>query len=248
MLYDMLERIAPSPAVTLNRAVAVAMSLGPEHGLAVLDPLLENPTMQRHHRTHAVHAHLLEMLGQRAAAADGYQRAAQLTTSLPEQRYLDAQALRLATAQLRPEKGRPNPVRADGAALLAVSWLNLRHPADVAPPRRVYVDLTHSAATSRVPAIARTGPHRKRTICRTEARPGGVPANAAQGRLPGPRPGDVPSVLPPSPVLVGWPLKRFAWVDSSRVVGSASRCRTSSSLRRNRNDCHRPVALRRIGW
>lgn len=76
MLYEMLERIAPSPAVTLNRAVAVAMSLGPEHGLAVLDPLLENPTTQRHHRTHAVRAHLLEMLGQRAAAADGYQRAA----------------------------------------------------------------------------------------------------------------------------------------------------------------------------
>src|SRR5918993_508257 len=99
MLYDMLERIAPSPAVTLNRAVAVAMSLGPEHGLAVLDPLLQDPTMQRHHRTHAVRAHLLEMLGQRAAAADGYQRAAQLTTSLPEQRYLHAQALRLATAQ-----------------------------------------------------------------------------------------------------------------------------------------------------
>ena len=99
MLYDMLERIAPSPAVTLNRAVAVAMSLGPDHGLAVLDPLLEDSTMQRHHRTHAVRAHLLEMLGQRAAAADGYQRAAQLTTSLPEQRYLHAQALRLATAQ-----------------------------------------------------------------------------------------------------------------------------------------------------
>jgi len=107
MLYDMLERIAPSPAVTLNRAVAVAMSLGPEHGLAVLDPLLENPTMQRHHRTHAVHAHLLEMLGQRAAAADGYQRAAQLTTSLPEQRYLHAQALRLATAQ-PPTTGGPS--------------------------------------------------------------------------------------------------------------------------------------------
>ena len=99
MLYDMLERIAPSPAVTLNRAVAVAMSLGPEQGLTVLDPLLENPTMQRHHRTHAVRAHLLEMLGQRAAAADGYQRAAQLTTSLPEQRYLHTQVLRLATAQ-----------------------------------------------------------------------------------------------------------------------------------------------------
>ena len=55
--------------------------------------------MQRHHRTHAVRAHLLDMLGQRAAAADGYQRAAQMTASVPEQRYVHAQALRLATAQ-----------------------------------------------------------------------------------------------------------------------------------------------------
>lgn len=88
VLYGMLERAAPSPAVTLNKAVAVGMSLGPEHGLALVDRLLDDPAMRRHHRTYAVRAHLLEMTGDLAAAEADYRRAAQLTASLPEQRYL----------------------------------------------------------------------------------------------------------------------------------------------------------------
>ncbi len=48
--------------------------------------------MRRHHRTHAVRAHLLEMAGDREAATRDYARAAQLTASLPEQRYLNARA------------------------------------------------------------------------------------------------------------------------------------------------------------
>ncbi len=92
MLYAMLDRLAPSPAVTLNRAVALAMSLGPQHGLRLVDALRETPAMERHHRTHAVRAHLLEMLGDREAAARSYRLAAQLTASRPEQRYLNARA------------------------------------------------------------------------------------------------------------------------------------------------------------
>ena len=99
MLYEMLERVAPSPAVTLNRAVAVAMTLGPEHGLSIVDALLDDPVMQRHHRTYAVRAHLLEMAGDRPGAARDYGRAARLTASLPEQRYLNACAQRLAGAR-----------------------------------------------------------------------------------------------------------------------------------------------------
>ncbi|MFD5829464.1 RNA polymerase sigma factor, partial [Lentzea sp. NPDC060358] len=90
VLYAMLARVAPGPVVTLNQAVAVGMALGPEDGLAVLRPLLGDPAMRRHHRTHAVHAHLLEMTGDRAGAAEAYRQAARLTTSLPEQRYLNA--------------------------------------------------------------------------------------------------------------------------------------------------------------
>jgi RNA polymerase sigma factor (sigma-70 family) len=95
LLYGMLEQLAPGPAVTLNRAVAVGMAFGPERGLAVVEPLLLDPTMARHHRTHAVHAHLLELAGERAAALEAYARAARLTASIPEQRYLNSRIRRL---------------------------------------------------------------------------------------------------------------------------------------------------------
>ncbi|WP_328528209.1 sigma-70 family RNA polymerase sigma factor [Nocardioides sp. NBC_00368] len=89
LLYGMLAQVAPSPAVTLNRAVAVAMSLGPEHGIEIVRDLLEHPAMQRHHRAHAVLAHLLEQSGDLAAAREHYVLAARLTQSVPEQRYLN---------------------------------------------------------------------------------------------------------------------------------------------------------------
>ena len=94
-LYEMLERTAPSPAVTLNRAVAVGMTRGPRHGLATVDGLLDDAAMRSHHRTHAVRAHLLEMAGDLEEAARAYARAAQLTASLPEQRYLNRRAQRI---------------------------------------------------------------------------------------------------------------------------------------------------------
>jgi RNA polymerase sigma factor (sigma-70 family) len=89
-LYDMLEHVAPGPVVTLNRAVAVAMESGPAAGLTIVGGLLDDPRMAR--RTHAVRAHLLELAGDRAGAADAFTRAAGLTASLPEQRYLNRRA------------------------------------------------------------------------------------------------------------------------------------------------------------
>jgi RNA polymerase sigma factor (sigma-70 family) len=103
LLYAMLDNLAPSPAVTLNRAVAVAMTFGPQRGLDLLSPLLDHPVMSRHHRTHAVRAHLLELLGDRSAAAESYLRAARLTTSQPEQRYLNAQRTRLIDPRERTD-------------------------------------------------------------------------------------------------------------------------------------------------
>jgi RNA polymerase sigma factor (sigma-70 family) len=98
ILYAMLDRVAPSPVVTLNRAVAISMAFGPQQGLDLIAPLLDNSSMQRHHRTHAVRAHLLEMIGDRTGAIDSYRRAAQLATSVPEQRYLNDRVRRLADA------------------------------------------------------------------------------------------------------------------------------------------------------
>jgi RNA polymerase sigma factor (sigma-70 family) len=95
-LYELLERIAPNPMVTLNRAVAVAMVHGPQAGLDLLRPLEEDARVAGHHRLAAVRAHLLELAGDHQAARASYQLAARRTTSLPERRYLQDRAARLA--------------------------------------------------------------------------------------------------------------------------------------------------------
>jgi predicted RNA polymerase sigma factor len=91
-LYDLLDRSADNPMVTLNRAVALAMVRGPEAGLALLAPLDGDPRVARHHRLAAVRGHLHELAGDQEAAREAYRAAARRTTSLPEQRYLDAKA------------------------------------------------------------------------------------------------------------------------------------------------------------
>lgn len=91
-LYEVLERVSPGPVVTLNRAVAVAMVHGPRAGLAVLGTLEGDERMARSHRMEAVRGHLLEMAGETAAAREAYRRAARMTASFPEQRYLALRA------------------------------------------------------------------------------------------------------------------------------------------------------------
>ena len=94
-LYELLMGLAPNPVVSLNHAVAVGMADGPEAGLALLDRLADDDRLHSDHRMHAVRAHLLEMSGQRSAAAAGYLVAARSTANGPQQRYLLARAARL---------------------------------------------------------------------------------------------------------------------------------------------------------
>jgi RNA polymerase sigma factor (sigma-70 family) len=94
-LYGVLEQLAPSPVVSLNRAVALAMVEGPEAGLAVLDELDQDRRLARHHRLHAVRAHLLELTGDTEHARQSYLLASRLTTSIPEQDHLRRRAERL---------------------------------------------------------------------------------------------------------------------------------------------------------
>jgi RNA polymerase sigma factor (sigma-70 family) len=94
-LYELLERIAPNPMVTLNHAVAVAMVHGPQAGLDLLETIEADDRVAGHHRLDAVRAHLLELAGDYAAARAGYRTAARRTTSLPERRYLETRAARL---------------------------------------------------------------------------------------------------------------------------------------------------------
>jgi RNA polymerase sigma factor (sigma-70 family) len=94
-LYDVLEQVSPGPVVTLNRAVAVAMVDGPRAGLAVLGTLDADDRMAHTHRLEAVRGHLLELAGEPHAARESYRRAARMTASVPEQRYLAMRAARL---------------------------------------------------------------------------------------------------------------------------------------------------------
>jgi RNA polymerase sigma factor (sigma-70 family) len=97
-LYRLLEQVSPNPMVTLNHAVALGMVRGPQAGLDLLATLDADDRVAGHHRLHAVRAHLLEMAGDRQGARSSYLRAARRTTSLPEQRYLEARATRLRGA------------------------------------------------------------------------------------------------------------------------------------------------------
>ena len=97
-LYELLERLAPNPFTTLNRAVATGMVHGPEAGLQVLAELAADKRMARHHRLLAARAYLRELAGERDGAAADYLEAARRATSLPERRYLAVQATRLRAA------------------------------------------------------------------------------------------------------------------------------------------------------
>ena len=94
-LYLILERIAPNPMVTLNRAIALAETEGPPAGLALLSTLDGDGRMAGHHRLLSVRAHLLEKTGDTDGAYDHYCRAAKATASIAEQRYLESRASRV---------------------------------------------------------------------------------------------------------------------------------------------------------
>ena len=95
-LYELLLQLSDNPVVRLNHAVAVAMARGPRAALDLLAGLGADARMTADHRLPAVTAHLLEMAGERAAAHDAYLAAAARTSNLPQQRYLNARAARLA--------------------------------------------------------------------------------------------------------------------------------------------------------
>jgi RNA polymerase sigma-70 factor, ECF subfamily len=88
-LYDALERVQPSPIVSLNRAAAVAMVEGPRPALALIDTLAAGGGLERYHLLHAARADLLRRLGARAEAAKSYAAAIALVTNEPERRFLE---------------------------------------------------------------------------------------------------------------------------------------------------------------
>ncbi len=87
--YDLLERAQPSPVVSLNRAVAVAMVDGPGSALALIDTLTAAGDLDNYHLLHATRADLLRRIGSREEAAKSYTRALTLVTNDSERRFLE---------------------------------------------------------------------------------------------------------------------------------------------------------------
>jgi RNA polymerase sigma-70 factor (ECF subfamily) len=83
-LYAQLAQHVPSPVVELNRAVAVAMADGPEHGLALMRDL----PLDEYHLYHSARADLLRRLERLEEAAAAYRRALDLAQTEPERRFL----------------------------------------------------------------------------------------------------------------------------------------------------------------
>ncbi|RYG38520.1 RNA polymerase sigma factor [bacterium] len=89
LLYDLLERVQPSPVVSLNRAVAVAMLQGPEAGLTLIDRLASDGELDGYHLLHAARADLLRRAGRSSEATVHYQRALQIVGNASERKFLE---------------------------------------------------------------------------------------------------------------------------------------------------------------
>jgi RNA polymerase sigma-70 factor, ECF subfamily len=94
-LYDLLTRVAPSPVVELNRAVALAMRDGPAEGLTAIDAILDRGELVDYHLAHAARADLCRRLGRTADARNAYEQALALVRQEPERRFLEGRLAEL---------------------------------------------------------------------------------------------------------------------------------------------------------
>jgi predicted RNA polymerase sigma factor len=98
-LYAVLARVAPSPVVELNRAVALGMAFGPAAGLEVVDAIQSEPSLKTYHLLPAVRGDLLDKLGRFGEARAEFERAASLTRNARERDVLLERAAGSARGQ-----------------------------------------------------------------------------------------------------------------------------------------------------
>ena len=96
-LYEVLQRIQPSPIVALNHAVAIAMVEGPAHALGLVNELAERGDLDGYHLLYAARADLLRRIGSLKEASKNYKRAIAMTANDSERRFLE-QRLKEMTA------------------------------------------------------------------------------------------------------------------------------------------------------
>jgi predicted RNA polymerase sigma factor len=95
-LYEALARLLPTPIVQLNQAVALGMARGPQAGLALVDSLIGDPTLQDYHLLPAVRGDLLVRLERYEEARLEFERAASLTRNVAERAFLRRRADEIA--------------------------------------------------------------------------------------------------------------------------------------------------------
>ncbi|WP_438004733.1 RNA polymerase sigma factor [Sorangium sp. So ce321] len=103
-LYAALARIAPSPVVELNRAVALSMAFGPAAGLAVVDALSSERSLENYHLLPSVRGDLLAKLGRLGEARAEFERAASLTRNARERELLLGRAAECARSSAPPPR------------------------------------------------------------------------------------------------------------------------------------------------
>ena len=112
LLYGALEAIQPSPVVTLNRAVAVSKSRGPQAALDMIEPLA--PKLSGYFHFFGVKGGLLMQLGRNAEARAAFDRAISLANTAAEAAHIRTHLDRLASEAPRGDARRPSP--ANGSA------------------------------------------------------------------------------------------------------------------------------------
>ena len=96
LLYGVLAELQPSPVVELNRAVAIAMSEGPEKGLELIDGI----ELPGYHLLPATRADLLRRLDRKRESAAAYREALALVTNDAERRFLERRLAEVTNARL----------------------------------------------------------------------------------------------------------------------------------------------------
>jgi RNA polymerase sigma-70 factor, ECF subfamily len=98
LLYDLLLRLQPSPIISLNRGVAIAMADGPGAALEIIDTLVASGDLENYYLLHAARADLLRRLGSSEDAAKSYRRALELVTNDSERRFLERRLREVETS------------------------------------------------------------------------------------------------------------------------------------------------------
>lgn len=95
-LYDVLQRLVPSPVIELNRAVALAMRDGPLAGLQQVEGILARGELLDYHLAHSARGEFCRQLGRMKEARQAYEKALGLTQQAPEKRFIERRLAELS--------------------------------------------------------------------------------------------------------------------------------------------------------